>query len=45
MLDPVVVKPLTISKNASIKEGISFVNTNGNAPKTDIKIQDKETII
>ena len=45
MLDPVVVNPLTISKKASINDGISFVNTNGNAPNIDIRIQDKDTIM
>ena len=32
---PVVVKPETVSKNASTKSGISPENTNGNAPNAD----------
>ena len=44
MLDPVVVKPLTTSKKASINRGISPVMTNGKAPKIDIAIQDNATI-
>ena len=44
MLDPVVVNPLTVSKKASTKEGISPVITNGNAPNADINIHDNATI-
>ena len=39
-----MVNPLTVSKNASIKEGISFVITNGNAPNADISIHESATI-
>ena len=38
------MNPLTTSKKASINDGISFVITNGNAPKIDIKIHDNDTI-
>ena len=34
ILAPVVVKPLTVSNNASIKEGIAPEMKNGRAPKT-----------
>ena len=39
MLAPVVVNPEIVSNKASVKEGISFVNTNGNAPTILIRIQ------
>ena len=42
--EPVVVKPLAVSKKASAKDGISPDNTNGNAPKNDNKSQDNDTI-
>ena len=44
MLAPVVVKPLTISKKASIKEGILLLNTKGRAPKRDRAIHEADTI-
>src|SRR5690625_2232020 len=44
ILEPVVVKPLEVSKKASIKEGISPLKTNGNAPKAETKIQERETM-
>ena len=45
MLDPVVVKPDTVSKNASIKPGISFVMTKGSAPTSDMMSQPRATAI
>ena len=45
ILAPVVVNPLEVSKNASIKLGIEPEKTNGKAPKADKSIQDNETII
>ena len=42
--EPVVVKPDTISKRASINEGISPVKQNGKAPKIEIMIQLKATM-
>ena len=39
MLEPVVVKPETISNIASMKEGISPVSMNGTQPNALIKIQ------
>ena len=39
MLAPVVVKPDTVSNSASVRDGISFDNQNGRAPKKLIKIQ------
>ena len=45
MLDPVVEKPLAISKKASMIKGISPLMTNGMAPKKDIIIHDKDTIM
>ena len=44
ILAPVVVKPLTLSKKASIIFGISRLITKGKAPKNDISNQDKATI-
>ena len=44
ILEPVVVKPLAVSKNASAKFGISPANTNGNPPKNDNKIQLNATV-
>ena len=44
ILAPVVVKPDTVSKNASVKCGISPEITKGSAPNTDSKIQDTPTI-
>ena len=44
MLAPVVVNPDTVSKKASMKEGISPEITKGNAPKIDIKSQENATI-
>ena len=41
---PVVVKPETVSKNASINDGILPLMTNGNAPNSDIPIHDRATI-
>lgn len=41
---PVVVKPETVSKNASINEGILPLMTNGRAPNSDIPIHDRATI-
>ena len=43
MLAPVVVKPDTVSKNASTKEGISPLNTKGNAPPKLSTAQPKAT--
>ena len=39
--EPVVVKPETVSKNASTYEGICPDKKNGNAPKTDNEIHDR----
>ena len=39
MLPPVVVKPETVSKSASAKDGISPVKINGRQPKILITIQ------
>ena len=41
---PVVVKPETVSKSASINEGIAPDRKNGSAPKTDSAIQLNATI-
>ena len=45
MLEPVVVKPETVSKIASTTFGIAPVRTNGTAPKMEIIIQQREQII
>ena len=42
---PVVVKPDTVSKNASIYEEISPLITKGIAPKIDITIQESPTTL
>ena len=44
MVEPVVVKPETISKNASKKEGISPEMIKGSAPKADISTHTSATI-
>ena len=41
---PVVLKPETVSKNASTKFGISRLNTKGSAPNRDMTIQASATI-
>ena len=41
---PVVVNPLTVSKKASVKDGISRLITKGNAPIADISIHVKATV-
>ena len=41
---PVVVNPLTVSKNASANEGISLLMTNGNAPTAESAIHASATI-
>ena len=43
MVEPVVVKPETVSKKASIKLGMSPESTKGSAPKRDIKIHARDT--
>ena len=43
-VEPVVVKPDTVSNSASIKLGISPLITKGSAPNTDISIHAKATI-
>ena len=45
ILDPVVVKPETVSKKASIKCGIVPENQNGRAPTIDNTTQHKPTAI
>jgi len=45
MLDPVVVKPDTVSKKASTKDGVAPLMINGNAPKADIRTHASPTII
>ena len=45
ILAPVVVKPLTTSKKASINDGISLLKTKGKAPKIERIIQEKATMI
>ena len=37
--------PLAVSNSASIKDGISLLITNGNAPINETYIQDRDTII
>ena len=44
MLAPVVVKPETVSKNASVYEGISPLMQNGSAPKADMSAHESATI-
>ena len=44
MVAPVVVKPLTVSKNASIKTGISRLMTKGSAPKKETAIHASATM-
>ena len=44
MVEPVVVKPETVSKKASIKDGISPEITKGSAPKTLISTQTSATM-
>ena len=44
IVEPVVVKPETVSKKASTKDGISPEMTNGIAPKTDISTQTSATM-
>ena len=44
IVEPVVVKPETVSKKASAKDGISPEMTNGIAPKTDISTQTSATM-
>ena len=44
IVEPVVVKPETVSKSASTKDGISPEITKGSAPKTDISTQTNATI-
>jgi len=39
-----VVNPDDVSKNASTKDGIAPLNTNGNAPKNEITIQANPTV-
>ena len=45
MVAPVVVKPDTVSKNASAKPGIVPENTNGNAPNSEMSTHEIATII
>ena len=42
---PVVVRPLTISNKASVKEGISPLMTNGSAPTSELATQQTATAI
>ena len=44
IVEPVVVKPETISKKASTKDGISPVMIKGSAPKTDSSTQTSATM-
>ena len=44
ILAPVVVNPLTVSKKASINEGILLLNTKGRAPKSDNAIHETDTM-
>lgn len=39
-----MVNPDDVSKNASTKDGIAPLNTNGNAPKNEITIQANPTV-
>ena len=43
MVEPVVVKPETVSKKASIKLGMSPESTKGSAPKRDMKTHARAT--
>ena len=43
IVDPVVVKPLIVSKKASKKEGMAPDKTNGNEPNKAKKVQPKVT--
>ena len=45
MDDPVVVKPETVSKIASVKLVIEPLSKNGNVPKIEIKSHEKDTIM
>ena len=44
MVAPVVVKPETVSKSASMKNGISRLRTNGSAPMTARMSQHNATV-
>jgi hypothetical protein len=44
IVEPVVVNPETVSKNASIKLGIYPLIKKGSAPKSDIRIHESATI-
>ena len=45
MLEPVVVKPETISNTASRYDGMSPQSVNGSAPASEITIQPSATVI
>ena len=42
---PVVVRPLTMSNKASVKEGIAPLMTNGTAPTSELATQQTATVI